>query len=332
MILKRAGVKRTSQPHARGQATVELALVFTFLALLLVGIADVARIYSEHLAVAHAAGVGARWMTLDPNVKACSGYTDVSQPVIADLNQAVQANHIVSIQTPVASSPYTMTTVRVTYRHDFLFGIIRDIPNTFTGSATMAGAPTDAITCASPGFTPLPTYTPSNTPTITDTPTRTPTLTPTKTPTGPPTNTPTRTDTPTITPTITRTFTRTSTPTITPTPTITLTPTPQCPLGIASVDAVKKNGKNQISVTITLVDNAGQPVFGATVNAHVSSIPQADFPLNPTGNPGEYQGCSSPDYPGNQQRVGTVTANWGSCAPVTQSWGSVNTGNSPCNN
>ena len=56
----------------RGQATVELALGMIFLVLLLVGVADVARIYSEHLAVVDAAGVAARWSTLAPTQKGCT--------------------------------------------------------------------------------------------------------------------------------------------------------------------------------------------------------------------------------------------------------------------
>src|SRR6476619_5310585 len=99
MILKRRKHTAISEKRAGGQATVELAIIFTFLALLLAGIADVARIYSEHLAVVHAASVGARWATLDKDYKACSGYTDVRTPVVQDLAQAVPPANIVSIVT-----------------------------------------------------------------------------------------------------------------------------------------------------------------------------------------------------------------------------------------
>src|SRR3954452_9252380 len=78
-----------SRPHLHGQATVELALAATFLFLLLVGIADVARIFTEQQAVVHAAGIGARWMTVDPNGKACSGYPNVESVVREDIGNAV---------------------------------------------------------------------------------------------------------------------------------------------------------------------------------------------------------------------------------------------------
>ena len=44
---------------------MELALVLVFVLIpLLIGIADIGRAYYEHLAVVHAADVGARWATL----------------------------------------------------------------------------------------------------------------------------------------------------------------------------------------------------------------------------------------------------------------------------
>ena len=58
----------------RGQATVELALGMIFLVLLLVGVADVARIFSEQLDVVHAAGVAARWKTLTGTQQYCSSH------------------------------------------------------------------------------------------------------------------------------------------------------------------------------------------------------------------------------------------------------------------
>src|SRR6187551_785815 len=82
--------KGKSHPRLHGQATVELALAATFLLLLLVGIADVARIFTEQQAVVHAAGIGARWMTVDPNGKACSGYgSSVEAIVREDIGNAV---------------------------------------------------------------------------------------------------------------------------------------------------------------------------------------------------------------------------------------------------
>src|SRR4051812_49916631 len=122
MTLKRRKRTVISERRAGGQATVELAIVFTFLALLLAGIADVARIYSEHLAVVHAAAVGARWATLDKDYKACSGYTDVRTPVVQDLAQAVAPSHIISVVTSTTSNPAAYR-VDITYHHDYLFGL-----------------------------------------------------------------------------------------------------------------------------------------------------------------------------------------------------------------
>src|SRR5205085_12300790 len=111
------------QRRAAGQATVELAIIISFLTLVLVGIADVARIYSEHLAVVHAAGVGARWATLDKDYTACRGYTDVRTPVVQDLAQVVPASNIVSIITSTTSNPAGFR-VDITYHHEFLFALI----------------------------------------------------------------------------------------------------------------------------------------------------------------------------------------------------------------
>src|SRR4051794_10712008 len=139
MILKRRKritILHTSQQRAAGQATFELAIIITFLAAVLVGIVDVARIYSEHLAVVHAAGVGARWATLDKDYKACSGYTDVRTPVVQDLAQAVPPSHIISVVTSTTSNPAAYR-VDVTYHHDFLFGLVKNVSSDFTAGATM---------------------------------------------------------------------------------------------------------------------------------------------------------------------------------------------------
>jgi Flp pilus assembly protein TadG len=157
MTLNKNKLSTRSNRRARGQATVELAIIVPFLALLLVGIADVARIYSEQLAVVHAAGVGARWLTLPEDYQPCSRYNNVTEAIVADLNQAVRTDDIV-VQTSVVYSPYTVTSVKITYRHDFLFGLIKNVPTTFTGAATWAGGPTttDPNTgCAFPEPNPL---------------------------------------------------------------------------------------------------------------------------------------------------------------------------------
>lgn len=161
---------RAPSKFRTGQATVELALVISFLALLLVGIADVARIYSEHLAVVHAAGVGARWLTLDPNYKACSGYTAVGTPVIEDLSSSIQAANILTITDSAQGNPVAVR-VDITYRHDYLFGLVKGVPSVFTGGATMPGTITTTLGACPTPPQPPPTATPTNTPLPTITPT-----------------------------------------------------------------------------------------------------------------------------------------------------------------
>ena len=183
---------------SKGQATVELALVVVFLMLLLVGVADVARIYAGHLAVVNAAGVGARWATLSPSQQGCSGYTNVQSAVASQLSGVVANVTVVVLPTP-AADPRTVS-VEVRYTHDFLFGMVNNVPNLLRGGATMPGSYNTTVgTCATVVVPPSPTsvIAPSATPIP---PTATRTLTPTPTPTT------------TITPTVTRTATRTATP------------------------------------------------------------------------------------------------------------------------
>jgi Flp pilus assembly protein TadG len=179
---RQAPTKTTS-----GQSTVELAIVLMLLALLLVGIADVARIFSEHLSVVNAAGVAARWSVLEPTNKACSypsPYSNESDIALADLGPTL-ASQVTGVVTSTNGSPSSVT-VHITYTHTYLFGLIRNVPLSFTGSATMPGVISTPGTCYSvpvptntsvPTFTPAPTSTPP--PTVTPFPTSTPTATPT---------------------------------------------------------------------------------------------------------------------------------------------------------
>ncbi len=133
-----------SQPGSirrkRGQATVELALIVTLLVLLLVGVADVARIYGEQLAVVHAAGVGARWATLTPTQRSQS-YANVCRAVAADLSDDLPSGKTLTVVTSTQSD--NRVKVTVTYPHDFLFGLFKpggmfvDLPSSYTTSATM---------------------------------------------------------------------------------------------------------------------------------------------------------------------------------------------------
>jgi hypothetical protein len=125
----------------RGQATVELALIVTLLVLLLVGVADVARIYGEQLAVVHAAGVGARWAALTPTQQARSGYADVCDAVRDDLRDDLASGKTLTIVAVQQSG--NRVKVTVTYPHDFLFGLFQPggmfvtLPSSYTTSATM---------------------------------------------------------------------------------------------------------------------------------------------------------------------------------------------------
>ncbi len=164
--------RKTKPGSKKGQATVELALIIVFLMLLLVGVADVARIYAGHLSVVQAAGVGARWATLTDNQRDCTGYTSAEEATLAALDGVVLNPTVVVLPTP-ATDPRSVR-VQVNYTHDFLFGIITNVPNSFSTGATMPGNyGTDVGTCNAtavvpPGITPivLPTFTsfPTNTP------------------------------------------------------------------------------------------------------------------------------------------------------------------------
>src|SRR5687767_14961391 len=112
-------MRSTGKDHKsdKGQAAVELALLIPFLLLLIVGVADVARIFSEHLAVVNAAGSAARWSTLEGPNKGCSypsPYSIEADVVRAEVGPAL-ANQVTSVQ--VTQSGGASTTVQVTYNH-----------------------------------------------------------------------------------------------------------------------------------------------------------------------------------------------------------------------
>lgn len=173
-------IHSAQQKKLPGQATVELAVAAIFLVLLLVGVADVARIYSEHLSVVGASGVAARWSTLDPTNKACTypaPYANEAAVVAADLG----ANSVAELRPTVVviqqSNPGAVR-INVTYRHTYLFGLLNDSSNSFTAGSTMPGTiSTPGVCYATPGATSTPAATftqapPTNTP-ILPSPTRT---------------------------------------------------------------------------------------------------------------------------------------------------------------
>ena len=231
----KSGVQRPKSRTIRGQATVELALVAMFLALLLVGVADVARIFSEHLDAVHAAGVAARWATLNPNDRPHDPpYDSVQHVVEADLHGALPGPTAICFDTGSDSLQVT-----VTYNHNFLFGLIKDVPANFTTSATMPGTFVQAT--GTPVCTLLPTPTATATPIPSDTPTSVPSDTPTSVPSDTPTSVPSATSTeiPSATSTQIPPATSTAAPsaTGTPTPLVTPTATPTCSVPHSFINA-----------------------------------------------------------------------------------------------
>src|SRR4051812_35653525 len=89
-----------SRLRLHGQATVELALIFALLLALLVGVADIVRAYSEHLAVVHAANSAARWATLNTTQQMCSQVRNVETAVALDLERVPIT--VLNVQTRVA--------------------------------------------------------------------------------------------------------------------------------------------------------------------------------------------------------------------------------------
>jgi cell division septation protein DedD len=146
--------------------------------------------------------------------------------------------------------------VEVTYSHQFLFGIINNVPNSFTAGATRPGNYDTAVGVCNatpiipPTHTPLPTFTSTRTSTPLPTATRTPVL-----------------------PTATRTATRTATASNTPVP-----PTPTCVPHAESNICARRDNTNrwsasiQISnfrpgdsVSVQVCNNSGSGCHGLTV-------------------------------------------------------------------
>ncbi len=120
----------------RGQSTIEFALVFIFIFIpVLIGLADVARTYYEHLAVVNAAKVAARWAGLTPVQRCGTGYGSVDEVVRADLDDVPIG--IRGVQTPVITETTgSRIEVTVSYTHTLLFGLVGG-RTVFTGSASM---------------------------------------------------------------------------------------------------------------------------------------------------------------------------------------------------
>jgi Flp pilus assembly protein TadG len=260
---------RIPRHHDRASALIELALVMPLLCLLLLGIFDLGRIYTEQVAVVAAAREGARaatYLTSDAAVR------DV---VVAEINGTVAITPTSDVTITRDSIAQTIR-VTVQYRHTILFGLFERWANggqiTAVGRATMPMVQV-FTTPVAVTTTPPPTGTPA--PADTPTPTDTPTIT----------LTPTITRTPTNTPTVTHTPTRTVTPVNTFTPTVTPTP---CPLNVAVVYAEQRSNR-RIYVQV-YVTNActGAAVTGATVAA-----PALGLTFVPAGQAGYYNSCGT---------------------------------------
>ena len=284
MLLNLIQSGKRERPPFKGQATIELALLISFLLLLLVGVADVARIYGGHLAVVHAAGVGARWTTLSPNQRDCSGYADVQAAVLDDLGGAVKDPTVVVLPTPAADPRHVR--VEITYSHDFLFGMINNLPNSFTGGATMPGniEPGSGTCNATPVIQPTSTSLPTATRTpLPPTPTRTPL--PTNTPTSTPTNTPTATSTP-----VRR-------------------------LVISNIiGRVPGSGNNErMDISVMVHDDLGAPITGAVVPVVVTQPGSTGYsgapPSDVGGSPGLYRLCNVGRVDGGSTQTITITVN-----------------------
>lgn len=109
-----------------GQATVELALVIPFLALLVIGLVEVARLGALQVAVVDAARAGARAAAVDP------------RPAVAE--QAATGNTgagSVAVTTDISSGPPSQVTVQVTRTVDLVPGLGWSAVE-LEGSSTMA--------------------------------------------------------------------------------------------------------------------------------------------------------------------------------------------------
>jgi hypothetical protein len=287
MIHQQREVNTRPKRSARGQATIEFALVLVFIILpLLLGIADIARIFYEHLAVTNAANVGARWGTLAVGYQQCSGYASVAEIVGADLIDVPITNIAVITSTERLSSTFAVKVI-IDYDHSLLFGA--------AGSMRLRAQSTMPGPFAPPGG-------PSNCPTVVGTPvpsaspTRTPTHTPTETPTATFTNTPTNTPSPTAT----------NTPTVTATPVCAITVT---------VSAERDSGTRLIRAEASIRDQNSIPVSGLAVSVTVTGSGE-NFTLveNPAGS-GHYSQCSTQTYSGSATTI-TFAVSGTSC-PIT---------------
>ncbi len=155
--------------RVRGQSTVEFALVMVFLLIpLLVGLIDVARVYSEQLAIVNAAKTGARWAVLSPDQQADSGFCTMQDVINADLGPSgiqyvviTPTPTFTATPTPANQTPTVMPTptatapaveVIIQYRHQLLLGAGGTA--LFIGRATMPGKRSTPSSC--PTSTPTP--------------------------------------------------------------------------------------------------------------------------------------------------------------------------------
>jgi hypothetical protein len=278
--------------RARGNALLELALVLPLLCLLLLGVFDLGRMYSEQVTVVAAAREGARAaMYIDDDA-------EVRAIVVTNIDGFVEVDPATDIQITRDLVGTQTVSIGVTYPHTLLFGLLGSVPNggrlTLHARATMPvgqvfGGTPGPVNTPPPTGTPAPTETPTNTPTApptappTETPLPTPTVFGTATPTPAATETPIPTVVATQPPTNTPEASATPTETPAPTGTATATATP-CPLTVAVVYAQQRSSQRRVYVRVYVTDACtGAPVVGATVFASPQGQPLSFVPWTQNG-------------------------------------------------
>jgi Flp pilus assembly protein TadG len=116
----------------RGQALLELAFIMPILALLLLGVFDIGRVFADQESVTNAAMQGAKWKSLHTDATD----TTVKSKVTQELNGAVAVNPN-NIQIAL-DDVNAKVTVSVSYQHDILFGLLQRFGTQLNLSASAA--------------------------------------------------------------------------------------------------------------------------------------------------------------------------------------------------
>jgi Flp pilus assembly protein TadG len=342
LLAARFAHPRCAQTRTIGQGVVEFALAAPILLLLIFGIIDLARLMQAQATVSSAARQAIRyavtgqqvrdvsgtgWVTRTDTIKqrALDGLAGLALTGSSDKTQF--GYYTIEVNPTNGGDPNQIVEISVYYNVEMLTPLVnmvlpRVLVKGFERSVNEGWGAVQNFDHANlpPLPSPLPTWTPVFTPTSTPTfrPTATRTSTPTQTPSPSVTPTytstpsPTQTLTPTVTPTgtPTGTFTRTGTP-APPTSTSTNTPvptaTPVHTLRITAVTAMKVDGSNQpLDIRVTVTDETGALVDGATVGANATGSSSWVGTLAPQGN-GVYRVCNAGSFNGSGGGGITIT-------------------------